>query len=138
MMSNLKTAILTLCLGLVGSMGLSQSKPPLRDVAEIETTLFVVALANEIDRKCETINGRRIKGYNVLLKLRSKANDLGYSDKEIRAYVESDAEKARMRAKGEAYLKERGVDLKKPETYCAFGRAEIANSSAIGALLKAR
>ena len=74
----------------------------------------------------------------MLFDLRSRANELGYSDAEIRAYVESDAEKARMRAKGEKFLASKGVDKNNPETFCAFGRAEIEKSSAIGALLKAR
>jgi len=43
-----------------------------------------------------------------------------------------------MRAKGEAYLKANGVDRKKPETFCALGRNEIAKKSLIGALLRAK
>lgn len=138
-MTRLKTCALALLICAAAPAVLAaQSRPPLSEVAEIEDTLFVVALANEVGRKCETISGRRLKGYNMLFKLRGRANDLGYTDAEIRAYVESDAEKARMRAKGESYLKSRGVKLDTPETFCAFGRAEIAKSSAIGALLRAR
>ena len=73
----------------------------------------------------------------MLFKLRKRANQLGYSDAEIRNYVESDVEKDRMRAKGYRYLESEGVVKNNPETFCAFGRAEIAKSSAIGALLKA-
>lgn len=116
----------------------AQAKPPLRDVPEIENTLFVVAVANEVGKKCDSIRGRRLKGFNMLMRLRTQANKLGYSDAEIRAYVESDSEKDRMRAKGYKYLAANGVEPDAPETFCAFGRAEIANSSAIGALLKAR
>ncbi len=71
------------------------------------------------------------------LRLKSRANALGYSDAEIRAYIESDAEKARMRAKGEAFLSQNGVRYGQPETFCAFGRSEIQKNSAIGALLRA-
>ncbi len=52
--------------------------------------------------------------------------------------MESDSEKARIRAKGEDYLKANGVDYDKPETFCTFGLAEIEKSSAVGALLKAK
>lgn len=116
----------------------AQAKPHLRDVAEIENTLFVVAVANEVDKQCDSIRGRRLKGFNMLLNLRTRANRLGYSDAEIRAYVESDAEKDRMRAKGYKFLQANGVDANSPETFCVFGRAEIEKSSAIGALLRAR
>jgi hypothetical protein len=114
------------------------AKPSLRDVPEIEDALFVIAVANELDKKCDSINGRRLKGFNALLELRRRANQLGYSDAEIRAYVEADAEKARMRDKGQKFLAANGVVYGKPETFCAFGRAEIEKSSAIGALLRAR
>lgn len=133
-----KSTLLALMICAAAPALAAETRPHLRDVPEIENTLFVVALANEVSRKCDTINGRRLKGYKILFDLRSRANRMGYSDAEIRAYVESDTEKARMRAKGEKYLESKGVDIDKPETYCAFGRAEIAKSSAIGALLRAR
>lgn len=118
--------------------GAAVAKPPLRDIPEIEDTLFIVAIADEVSKKCDSISGRRLKGLSILLNLRARANQLGYSDAEIRDQVESDAEKKRMRAKGEAYLKSQGVVIGQSETYCAFGRAEIKKSSAIGALLKAK
>ena len=68
---------------------------------------------------------------------RVNPNALGYSDDEIRNYVESDVEKARMRKKGKAFLAANGVNPDDPETFCTFGRAEIAKNSAIGALLRA-
>ena len=133
-----KSLSLTLVLAIAAPVSAADAKPHLRDVPEIENTLFTVAIANEVDKRCDSISGRRLKGYNILFQLRRRANQLGYSDAEIRAYVESDAEKDRMRAKGYKYLGAHGVDKNNPETFCAFGRAEIAKSSAIGALLKAR
>lgn len=119
-------------------LAVAEAKPSLRDVPEIENIIFAAAVAHEISEKCSSISARRLKAVGMAWRLRARANDLGYSDAEIRAYVESDAEKARMRAKGETYLTQNGVSYAKPETFCAFGRAEIAKSSAIGALLKAR
>ena len=113
-------------------------KQSLRDVPEIENRLFAVAVASEVAKQCDSIRARRLKGFNVLMGLRRKANQLGYTDAEIRTYVESDTEKDRMRSKGYKYLKSEGVDPNTPETFCVFGRAEIEKSSAIGALLKAR
>ena len=117
--------------------GTAEAKPSMRDVPEIENILFTVAVANEVGKKCDSIEGRWLKGYRMLFTLRKRANQLGYSDSEIRAYVESDAEKDRMRAKGYKYLESEGVIKNNPETFCVFGHAEIAKSSAIGALLKA-
>ncbi len=117
---------------------LSLAKPPLRDVREIDDTLYYIAIANEIDEYCDSISGLRMKAIGKMYQLRAHANDLGYSDDEIRAYVESKSEQQRMRIKGEAYLSANGVSYSKPESFCALGKKEIARSSAIGIYLKAK
>lgn len=114
------------------------AKPSLRDVAEIENPLFAVAVAKEVADHCDSIAPRYMKGLGELRRLKARANELGYSDKEIRAHVESKTEKARMRAKGEKLLAQNGVLYDQPETFCAYGRAEIKNNSAIGVLLRAK
>ncbi|CAD0183514.1 hypothetical protein RUESEDTHA_00384 [Ruegeria sp. THAF57] len=115
----------------------ADAKPPLRDVKEIDNELYYIAVANEISEVCPSISGRRLKAIGVMWDLRSKANKLGYSDKEIRAYVESDSEKDRMRSKGEAYLAQNGVSYDNPTTFCALGQKEIERNSAIGVYLRA-
>ena len=136
-MKIVRTLLLAGTVAVILPAGIAFAKPSLRDVPEVENIIFAAALAHEISRKCPTLKPRRIKGLRMALQLRARANDLGYSDAEIREYVESDTEKARMRDKGERFLKANGVDYAKPDTFCAFGRAEIAKSSAIGVLLKA-
>ncbi len=113
------------------------AKPPLREVKEIDNELYYIAIANEISEYCPSISGRRMKAIGVMWGLRSKANQLGYSDSEIRSYVDSDAEKDRMRAKGEAYLAQNGVSYDRPNSFCTLGRAEIERNSAIGVYLRA-
>ncbi|OED48863.1 DUF5333 domain-containing protein [Leisingera sp. S232] len=114
------------------------AKQSLRDVKEIEDPLFAVAIAKEVADHCDDISPRYLKGLGELRRLKARANSLGYSDADIRAYIESDAEKARMRAKGETLLAQSGVDYGQPETFCAYGRAEIEKNSAIGVLLRAK
>ncbi len=136
---HLALAVLTVALiPLSISASAATAKPSLRDVAEIENPLFAIAVAKEIADYCDDINARLFKGIGQLRRLRARANELGYSDAEIRAYIESDTEKARMRAKGERLLKANGVSYENPETFCTYGRAEIAKNSAIGALLRAK
>jgi hypothetical protein len=131
----LSTVVLTCGVTLPGA---AQAKPSLRDVPAIEDPLFAVAMAKEVSDHCDTIAPRFFKGLGELRRLKSRANELGYSDTEIRSYIESDAEKARMRAKGERLLAQNGVAYDKPETFCAYGRAEIKKNSAIGVLLRAK
>ncbi len=115
----------------------AEAKPPLRDVKEIDNEIYYIAIANEISEYCPSISGRRLKAIGVMWDLRSRANKLGYSDSEIRAYVDSDAEKDRMRAKGEAYLAQNGVSYGNPNSFCTLGRKEIERNSAIGVYLRA-
>ena len=115
----------------------ADARPSMRNVPEIENGLFAVAIADKVRDECSTISARTFKALVVLRQLKSRANELGYSDDEIRTYVESDAEKARMRTKGEAFLIQNGVTLDNPASFCDFGHSEIAKNSAIGALLRA-
>ncbi len=133
-MSVLKTIALTTALIIPVA---AEAKPPLREVKEIDNELYYIAIANEISEYCPSISGRRMKAIGVMWGLKSKANKLGYSDKEIRAYVDSDAEKDRMRAKGEAYLAQNGVSYDNPKSFCTLGRNEIKRNSAIGVYLRA-
>ncbi|WP_235962755.1 DUF5333 domain-containing protein [Ruegeria haliotis] len=133
-MSFAKTLALTALLTLPVA---AEAKPPLRDVKEIDNELYYIAIANEISDYCPSISGRRLKAIGVMWGLKSKANNLGYSDTEIRAYVESDAEKDRMRAKGKAFLAQQGVTYDNPNSFCTLGRAEIERNSAIGVYLRA-
>ena len=116
-----------------------EARPSLRDVPEIENPLFAVAVASEVADSCShRLAPRTLKGLNQLYQIRSRANALGYSDSEIKAYIKSDQEKSRMRAKGERLLTQEGVKLDQPETFCAYGLAEIEKNSAIGVLLRAK
>ncbi|WP_254436162.1 DUF5333 domain-containing protein [Ruegeria arenilitoris] len=133
-MSGMKTLALISVLALPT---LAEAKPPLREVKEIDNELYYIAIANEISEYCPSISGRRLKAIGVMWDLRSKANKLGYSDKEIRTYVDSDAEKDRMRAKGEAYLAQHGVTYENPNSFCTLGQKEIERNSAIGVYLRA-
>ena len=114
------------------------AKTPLRNVKAIDDNMLYVALALEISEKCGEISARKVKGLNFLYSLKRKANGLGYSDDEINAYRKSDAEKARIRAKGESYVKSKGLNPKSSADLCKLGYSEIASGSTIGSLLKAK
>ena len=118
--------------------GAAAAKPPLREVAAIDDALLDVGIADAIRKNCPTIDARLIKATGFLWQLKSRANDLGYTDAEIDAYRKSDAEKARLRAKGMAFFTAQGVDTSDPQSYCAVGMAEIRKQSRIGSLLRAK
>ena len=131
---------LTIC-ALTLSAGLANAAvalPPLRDVPEIDDNMLWVALAIEISERCDSIAPRTLKGLNFLWQLKSRASDLGYSDDDIRTYVENDAEKDRIRKRGEAYVRARGLDPENDADLCTLGREEIEKGSQVGAFLRAK
>ncbi|MDB4558758.1 DUF5333 domain-containing protein [Amylibacter sp.] len=111
------------------------ANPPLRDVKPINDGLLYVGLADEIRKNCKSISGRLFRGVGRLRAIHKSAVDMGYSKSEIETFVESRAEKNRLKALGQSYLKANGASLNKPDTMCALGRKEIAMKSAIGTLL---
>lgn len=116
----------------------AQARADLRNEADINAGLLAIGIADEIRKNCGTISARMVKAYRYMKSLESTAKARGYSEAEIDAYVSNKAEKAKMRSKGEAYLKDHGVLRAKPESFCDLGHAEIAANSRIGALLKAK
>jgi hypothetical protein len=131
-----KLLILTLVSGLAA--GSAAANTSLRNIPDIENGLFTISVADKIRRECGSISARIFKARSELQSLYNFARQRGYSEAEIDAYVNDDAEKKRMRAKRDAYLASKGVVKSQPKTYCAAGRTEIKNSTRIGALLRAR
>lgn len=127
-------AITALFAGITGSM--AEAKRPIREVPELYEPLFYLAIANEIRKTCPTISEKRVKGIAALWQLRNRANQMGYSDKDIEAFYDSEDERARMAARGEAYLAQFGANRHDADSLCAFGREEIKRNSAIGVYLK--
>jgi hypothetical protein len=114
------------------------ANPPLRDVAEVENALLIIGQADGIRRNCPTIVPRKIKVVFFVRGLERRARDLGYSQGEIDAYTDSDADKKRLRAKAASILASKGVETSDPQSYCAVGMTEIQKSSQVGALLRAK
>ncbi len=130
----MRAMIMALILSL--SAGVLSAKPHLRDVPEIDGTLLAVGIADEIRKNCPDISARMIKAIGVVKSVGARARDMGYTDAEIDAYRKSDREKARLRAKRDAYLKAGGVKAGSSDAYCTLGRTEIEKGGQIGALLR--
>ena len=123
--------------GMVVAAGAAQAKQDLKDVPSVWNGLLNIGIANEIRETCPSISARMVRAALRLNSIQNEAEGMGYSQAEIDAFRKSEANKAAMRAEGEAYMKKNGVAKGDAETYCALGRAEIAKSSQIGRLLRA-
>lgn len=108
----------------------------LKDVAEIRDGIIYVGMAYEISDKCDSISARLFRGLTYLHSLRSRARALGYSEAEIDAYINDEAEKDRLEAIARAQLVRLGVVPEQEESYCTVGRAQIAANTRVGWLLR--
>ncbi len=109
---------------------------PINQEKHINDTLVQGLVADTITDNCPTMKPRKFKGLTELLKLRDYALSQGYSRDEIKAFIESPAEKARGREIAASLLKKRGAVPGKTEAYCAIGVEEIAKGSLVGQLLR--
>ena len=121
------------CLTLAAPVG---AKPPLSQVSEIDDGLMAIAIADEIRKSCDDISARMIRAYRQIKALESRAKALGYSDDEIDAYVNSEAEKKRMRKKAETWLASKGISASDEKALCRFGREDIARGGPVGFFLR--
>lgn len=131
-----KSLMAALAALLLATPAMAAGKPALRDVPQIDDRMLWVALAIEISDRCDRIDPRTVRGLSYLWETRAQAQKLGYSHAEIKAYVDSEAEKARMRGRGEAYVRSHGLNPDNDADLCKLGQAEIAKGSQIGAFLR--
>ncbi len=105
---------------------------------DINEGLFVVAVGSKINRACDTIGVRFLAANSYVNNLKSMARDRGYSNAEIRAYINDKAGKAEMKKRRNAYYKSKGASNLDHESLCVLGHEEIRKKSQIGVLLKAK
>jgi len=117
------------------TLAAAQDLPPLGQQEVITEGLINTAIAYELDRKCDELEGRRLQGIAFLWSLESEARRLGYSRQEIEAFIDDDAEKDRLEGIARERLRGMGAVEGEWDTYCAVGRGEIAKGSQIGKLL---
>lgn len=111
---------------------------PLHENPTVVNGFYQIGLADEIRKKCDSIEPRLLRAWNYLKSLEKYARDAGYNDAQIEELTENKAEKEKLRIRIRADLAERGASPESPEGYCTVGREEIAKGSAAGRLLRAR
>ncbi len=109
---------------------------PLKDVDHVRDGIISVGIAIEIGDKCGSIEARYLRGVSFLNGLKDHAAGLGYSDAEIEAYVDDDAEKDRLEAVARQRLADLGAVVGDEASYCAVGQSQIAADTPVGQLLR--
>jgi hypothetical protein len=112
--------------------------PPLSENEYINDRLIQARVADRIRKECDSINARFAYAYSQARALQQYALDQGYTEAEIEAFLDSRAEKDRVKAAAEAYLAANGVVAGDPASFCALGMKEIAAGSVAGSLIYER
>ncbi len=107
--------------------------PPLSDNAYINDRLIQARVADRIRKECDSIAARFAYAYSQARALKQYAIDLGYSDAEIEVFLDSKADKDRVKAAAEAYLAANGATSE--AGFCALGRKEIVAGTIAGSLI---
>jgi len=110
----------------------------LSEDAHINNSLLAAAVGDEIRKNCDDISARMLTVFTKGKALEKYALNLGYTEDEIKAFLESKTERKRMKALRDAYLKNGGVVKGDSATYCILGQKEIAADSLTGQLLRSR
>ena len=131
-------SVLAVVVALANPVAAQDARPDISENQQLNDTFFAILVADEIRNRCDNVSGRVLKGIGMLFNLVGDAKDQGYTEDEITAYRKSDEAKAVLRTRGEVLMAEKNVNYDDPETFCRWGREEIADKSLIGSLLRAK
>ncbi len=111
---------------------------PLHEDTRVLNGFYVIGFADEIRKRCDSIEPRIFRAIGYLRSLERYALKAGYTSEDIDELQDNKAEKEKLRSKIRADLAKRGATPQTPEGYCTVGREEIAKGSAAGRLLKSK
>lgn len=106
------------------------------DVSRVTEGLIAVGMAFELSEQCDSVSARKVRGLNFLFGLKSHLQELGYSNREIDAYIDNRVEKDRLEAIARQRLETLGVRTDQPATYCSVARDQMAQGTLAGSFLR--
>jgi hypothetical protein len=111
---------------------------PIHENRTVIGGFYTIGMADELRRKCDSIDPRMFRAYRYLKSLEKYARQSGYTEAQIEELADNRAEKEKLRTRIRTDLAKRGASPENPEGYCTVGREEIAKGSAAGRLLRAK
>lgn len=115
---------------------LAQAKVPLRDEAHINGQLLAAQIGDILRDTCPKASARMFVVLGKMQELRRYAEDKGYTEPEVKAFLKDKAEKARVKAEARAYLAEAGAVEGDAESYCKVARDEVAKGTLVGEIIR--
>lgn len=128
-----------LCIA-VFSLGLalpaSAQSVPLNQNQHITESLVAGRAGDVLRKTCPSISARMFTVYSKMEALKRYALAQGYTEPQVRAFLDDPVEKARIRRLATEYLAKAGAKPGDVESHCVAGRAEIAKGTLMGSLLR--
>ncbi len=112
------------------------SAQALADDAHVTEMLVAAQVGDLLRTTCPTASARMFVVLSEMLALETYAKSKGNDDAAIEAFLNSPAEKARIRALADAYLASAGAKAGDSASYCAAARAEVAAGTVAGSLIR--
>lgn len=132
-MFNLKTLTLAALLSVAAAAAPASALPPLSEQDYVVSRLMAARIADRIRTTCPTISARLIYAWSEARSLKAWAERQGYPEDQVNAFLKSRAEKDRIYARAEDYLRQNGAT--DAAGFCALGKSEIARKSYIGSFI---
>lgn len=109
---------------------------PLAQENHINQQLLAAQVGDILRKACPAASARMLVVYGRLRELESYARAQGYTEAEVKAYLKSPADKARIRREAEAYLARAGAVAGDSDSYCRVARDEVRRGTLAGQLLR--
>lgn len=106
------------------------------DVTRVAEGLIAAGMALELSERCDSVGVRYLRGINFLQGLKSHLEDLGYSEAEIDAFIDSREEKQRLEGIARARLADLGAVAGDAASYCNVARSQISQGTQVGQFLR--
>ncbi|MCC5983594.1 MAG: hypothetical protein JJU42_04425 [Rhodobacteraceae bacterium] len=121
------------------AMTQSEINEALRGNSDIYNALFTAAIIHHVAETCDTLGGpNRLERVAFFLPIYRQARSMGFSRRQIEAFVDDKAEQERMRALVHRHLERAGVAPTDGAAVCAWGRQQIEERTPIGRRLSER
>ena len=124
--------ILLALLVLFPASAIAEDRLPMNQDPELERGLRLVAQGHFVRKYCDSVSPRVFRAYGLLNSLKSRAEELGYSEEEMEAYVDDPTEKARVEGLAKLDLEAMGAVFGQPDTFCDVAKTQIAAGRGFG------
>ena len=121
---------------LLPGLALADGKVPLPQETHINEQLIAGAAGDILRKECPKIEARLLVVWGKLFDLKSYAESKGYTEAEVKAFLQNADQKARVKAAAMAYLAAAGAKAGDRASYCSVGKSEIAKGTLLGSLIK--